>query len=289
MGDFAGYLLRHWPVWPAKIVDFPPRALWSPSKLQWTWGIESSVRSLWHAMMEPEPGPDRHRVQRHSPGVRTRTKAQAPSRRPRAGRDCESMPESEPGVCASSLPGHSDLKNCLCTNWHTEISWEIYKNLVDFQHTLFFWDISKHTERIYKDICITFRISDSISYIRIYIKDIYQKLSKILFDVRQDIFDIYTDIWNWIWYPKGNTDIFIYCSLSPCVLIYLRKNKICWKSTRCFNISQDISVCHLVQRHIVMVTVAGQARSSDSRLWFRHWLAVTASPKPPIGAWALVR
>ena len=67
-------------------------------------------------------------------------------------------------------------------------------------------------------------------------------------------------------YPQSNTDISIYCGISGCVLIYLRKNTICWKSTRYLEISQDIVVYNLVQRHIVRVTVAGQASGSDSRL-----------------------
>ena len=48
--------------------------------------------------------------------------------------------------------------------------------------------------------------------------------------------------------------------------MYLRKNQICWKSTRYLDISQDIAVHHLVQRHIVRDPVTGQVRDSVSRL-----------------------
>ena len=46
--------------------------------------------------MEPELGPDHHGdIDCDPPGVLTLTEAQAPSLRPRAGRDCESKPESD--------------------------------------------------------------------------------------------------------------------------------------------------------------------------------------------------
>ena len=77
---------------------------------------------------------------------------------------------------------------------------------------------------------------------------------------------IYADIWNWIWHPKSNNYISIYCIKYGCVLKFLRKNKICWKSTIYLNTSQDISMYHVAQRHIVRVAVAGQSSGWDSRL-----------------------
>ena len=104
---------------------------------------------------------------------------------------------------------------------------------------------------------------------------------------------IHTDTWNWIGCPKSNRDIFIYRGYGVVyrsVFWYISENKICWRRSRFLNIFQDISVCHLVQRHIVRVTVAGQASGSDSgSVWFRLWLAVTASPRPiPKLLWSII-
>ena len=78
----------------------------------------------------------------------------------------------------------------------------------------------------------------------------------------------------------------VYICISGFVLMYLQ-NKICWKSIRLCNISQNISLYHLVQRHIVptvRVTVAGQpeAIGSDSRLCL--FLALTSSHCQPEAA-----